>query len=143
MMTQDAPDDARRDAAAPSPEDIGPGEQRAPRPGPVAWVLLLPVHVYRWVISPLLPPSCRFYPSCSAYAVEALTVHGAFRGSWLTLRRLGKCGPWHPGGLDPVPPASRGGAKRRPWLTRRPATDPHGGAQRPSPPVTRPPHGEE
>lgn len=76
----------------------------ARRPSPLAWVLLLPIHVYRKVISPLLPPSCRFYPSCSAYAVEALTVHGAFRGSWLTLRRLLRCGPWHPGGLDPVPP---------------------------------------
>jgi putative membrane protein insertion efficiency factor len=74
------------------------------RPGPVAWLLLLPVRFYRRVISPLLPPSCRFYPSCSAYAVEALTVHGALRGTWLTLRRLARCGPWHPGGLDPVPP---------------------------------------
>ncbi|GAA4856858.1 membrane protein insertion efficiency factor YidD [Saccharopolyspora rosea] len=77
---------------------------RARRPSPLARVLLVPVHVYRRVISPLLPPTCRFYPSCSAYAVEALTVHGAFRGGWLTLRRLLRCGPWHPGGLDPVPP---------------------------------------
>ena len=71
---------------------------------PVVRVLLLPVRFYRKFISPALPPTCRFYPSCSAYAVEALTVHGALRGSWLTLRRLGRCGPWHPGGLDPVPP---------------------------------------
>ncbi|TWP52842.1 membrane protein insertion efficiency factor YidD [Lentzea tibetensis] len=69
-----------------------------------AKVLLLPVHLYRRFISPLLPPTCRFHPSCSAYAVEALNVHGALRGSWLTLRRLLRCGPWHPGGLDPVPP---------------------------------------
>ncbi len=81
-----------------------PGARERPRPGPLAWVLLLPVHVYRKVLSPLLPPTCRFYPSCSAYAVEALTVHGALRGGWLTLRRLLRCGPWHPGGLDPVPP---------------------------------------
>lgn len=74
------------------------------RPSPAAWVLLQPIHAYRRWISPLLPPSCRFYPSCSAYAVEALTIHGALRGSWLTLRRLLRCGPWHPGGLDPVPP---------------------------------------
>jgi uncharacterized protein len=71
---------------------------------PVVRVLLLPVRFYRKFISPALPPTCRFHPSCSVYAVEALTVHGALRGSWLTLRRLGRCGPWHPGGLDPVPP---------------------------------------
>ena len=74
------------------------------RPGPAAWVLQLPIRFYRLVISPVLPPTCRFHPSCSAYAVEALRVHGALRGLWLTARRLGRCGPWHPGGLDPVPP---------------------------------------
>jgi uncharacterized protein len=74
------------------------------RPGPVARVLLVLINFYRRWISPLLPPSCRFYPSCSAYAVEAVTVHGAFKGSWLAFRRLLRCGPWHPGGLDPVPP---------------------------------------
>ncbi|SDP75902.1 hypothetical protein SAMN04487905_108163 [Actinopolyspora xinjiangensis] len=74
------------------------------RPGPVAWLLSLPVHAYRRVISPLLPPTCRFYPSCSAYAVEALRVHGAIRGGWLAVWRLLRCGPWHPGGIDPVPP---------------------------------------
>ncbi|AOS66197.1 membrane protein insertion efficiency factor YidD [Actinoalloteichus hymeniacidonis] len=76
----------------------------AKRAGPVSRVLLLPVRAYQRWISPLLPASCRFYPTCSAYAVEALTVHGAARGIWLTLRRLGRCGPWHAGGLDPVPP---------------------------------------
>ncbi|MGH3695982.1 MAG: membrane protein insertion efficiency factor YidD [Pseudonocardiaceae bacterium] len=59
---------------------------------------------YRRWISPALPPSCRFSPSCSAYAIEALVVHGVLRGSWLTVRRLLRCGPWHPGGVDPVPP---------------------------------------
>lgn len=76
----------------------------ARRPSPLAWILLAPVYFYRKVISPLLPPMCRFYPSCSTYAVEALTVHGLFRGGWLVARRLLRCGPWHPGGLDPVPP---------------------------------------
>ena len=98
------------DRTAQSDQGSEQGTQRSPqgsdeiRPGPVAWVLQLPVRVYRKVISPALPPTCRFYPSCSAYALEALRAHGAARGSWLTLRRLARCGPWHPGGLDPVPP---------------------------------------
>jgi uncharacterized protein len=75
----------------------------APRPGPLAWLLLLPIRLYRVAISPLLPPSCRFYPSCSEYAVGALTRHGAVRGLLMTLARLAKCAPWHPGGYDPVP----------------------------------------
>ncbi len=61
------------------------------------------VRAYRWVVSPVLPPSCRFHPSCSSYAEEALERHGALRGSWLTARRVCRCGPWHPGGYDPVP----------------------------------------
>jgi hypothetical protein len=61
----------------------------------------------RW-ISPALPPTCRFHPSCSAYAIEALGVHGVARGTLLTVRRLLRCGPWHPGGLDPVPPRRAG-----------------------------------
>ena len=72
-------------------------------------LLVALIGVYRRWISPLLPPACRFYPSCSAYAVEAVTVHGALRGSWLALRRLLRCGPWHPGGLDPVPPHTHPG----------------------------------
>ncbi|TQJ03863.1 hypothetical protein FB471_3633 [Amycolatopsis cihanbeyliensis] len=65
--------------------------------------MLLPIRFYRKAISPFLPPSCRFYPSCSAYAAEALTRHGAARGSYLALRRLLRCGPWTPPGRDPVP----------------------------------------
>jgi putative membrane protein insertion efficiency factor len=61
------------------------------------------VRGYQRVISPLLPPSCRFYPSCSQYALEAITRHGALKGTWLAARRLVRCHPYHPGGFDPVP----------------------------------------
>jgi putative membrane protein insertion efficiency factor len=64
----------------------------------------------RW-ISPALPPTCRFHPSCSAYAIEALQVHGVVRGIALTTWRLLRCAPWHPGGIDPVPPGRRPGAR--------------------------------
>lgn len=60
--------------------------------------------VYRTLVSPLLPPSCRYYPSCSAYAEQAVRTHGVVRGGWLALRRLGRCHPWTPGGVDHVPP---------------------------------------
>jgi len=61
------------------------------------------VRGYRLLVSPLLPRSCRFHPSCSEYAEEALERHGAWRGGWLAAKRLCRCGPWHPGGCDPVP----------------------------------------
>jgi uncharacterized protein len=61
------------------------------------------VRVYRYAISPFLGRSCRHVPSCSEYAIEALQCHGAIRGLWLTIRRVGRCNPWHPGGYDPVP----------------------------------------
>ncbi len=70
---------------------------------PAAMPLVGLVRAYQMVVSPLLPPSCRFYPSCSAYAVTALERHGALKGSWLAARRLSRCHPFHPGGLDPVP----------------------------------------
>ena len=66
-------------------------------------LLIFFVKAYRWLISPLIGPSCRFYPSCSAYALDALEQHGALRGGWLAVRRLGRCHPWNEGGYDPVP----------------------------------------
>lgn len=76
-----------------------PGSWSAP-----ARVLLALIGGYRTAISPVLAPSCRYLPSCSAYAAEAIEVHGAARGSWLALRRLLRCHPFHAGGHDPVPP---------------------------------------
>lgn len=70
---------------------------------PLAWLLALPIRFYKRFISPLLPPACRFHPSCSSYALEALHKHGALRGVRLTVWRLLRCQPFHPGGFDPVP----------------------------------------
>jgi len=69
-------------------------------------LLLLLLRAYQLGISPFLGQNCRFYPSCSSYAAEAIREHGAAKGSLLTARRLCKCHPWHPGGLDPVPKKS-------------------------------------
>ncbi|MEJ7813264.1 MAG: membrane protein insertion efficiency factor YidD [Gemmatimonadaceae bacterium] len=66
-------------------------------------VLVALVRGYQLALSPLLPPSCRYLPSCSAYAIEALEKHGAARGAWLAARRIGRCHPFRPGGYDPVP----------------------------------------
>ncbi len=61
------------------------------------------IQTYRHMVSPLRPPTCRFMPTCSQYAVDALTEYGIFRGTWLAIVRLAKCGPWHRGGWDPIP----------------------------------------
>ena len=66
-------------------------------------LLLLLVQFYRSCISPLLPPSCRYYPTCSAYAMEAIERYGARRGGWMALRHILRCHPFHAGGYDPVP----------------------------------------
>lgn len=73
-------------------------------------LLVFALRLYRWTISPLLGPVCRFHPSCSRYAEECLLTHGPFYGSFLTIKRLAKCHPFHPGGYDPVPPRRSLGA---------------------------------
>ena len=67
------------------------------------FVLKILIRGYQLAISPLLGPSCRFYPSCSQYALEAMDTHGALRGTWLTIKRISRCHPFHEGGFDPVP----------------------------------------
>ncbi|GAA4677970.1 membrane protein insertion efficiency factor YidD [Phytohabitans rumicis] len=79
----------------------------AERPGIAARVLTSLVIAYRRWISPALPARCRFYPSCSAYALEAIAKHGALRGAGLAVWRLLRCHPFHPGGYDPVPVPKR------------------------------------
>jgi uncharacterized protein len=79
-----------------------------PHRGIIARLLTFLIRGYQRFLSPLLGPRCRFYPSCSQYAVDALRLHGAARGSWLALRRVLRCHPLNPGGYDPVPGARAG-----------------------------------
>jgi putative membrane protein insertion efficiency factor len=66
-------------------------------------ILIGLIQVYRWFLSPLLGQNCRYYPTCSCYAQESIGRHGPLRGTWLAIRRISRCHPWHPGGYDPVP----------------------------------------
>lgn len=66
-------------------------------------LFILPIRFYQLCISPLFPPACRFTPTCSAYAIEAIMKHGVIRGTWLALKRLSRCHPWGGSGYDPVP----------------------------------------
>ena len=84
------------------------GQMAQARPSAAARVLMALIGGYRRFISPLLGPRCRFAPSCSAYALEAVREHGALPGTWLAVRRIGRCHPFNPGGFDPVPPALHG-----------------------------------
>lgn len=70
----------------------------------VLWLFILPIKIYQYTLSPLLPNSCRHTPTCSQFAIEALKVHGLFKGLWLSLRRIMRCHPWGTWGYDPVPP---------------------------------------
>jgi putative membrane protein insertion efficiency factor len=105
--------------------------------------LLGVIRFYSTAISPALPPRCRFYPTCSAYAAEAIERHGPARGSWLALRRIGKCAPWHPGGVDLVPGARTGGtaghghSSSSAVPTPAPAADGHRRSSPATPPASR------
>ncbi|RPJ60106.1 MAG: membrane protein insertion efficiency factor YidD [Acidobacteria bacterium] len=89
----------RRPVGSPSP-----ASQTRPQPGDaVKSVIVVLIRVYQKVISPLLPPACRFHPSCSEYMLQAIQKFGAGKGTWLGVKRLSRCHPWHPGGYDPVP----------------------------------------
>ena len=94
------------------------------------WVLIGLLRVYRAVVSPLYGPVCRYHPSCSAYALDAVTRHGAVRGGWLAVRRVARCNPWSWGGYDPVPGADPEHDAERAGSGRAPHTPP---AARPVP----------
>ncbi|MBN2893792.1 MAG: membrane protein insertion efficiency factor YidD [Bacteroidales bacterium] len=81
----------------------------------LSFILIIPIKIYQWVISPWLPKSCRHVPPCSNYAIEALKVHGIFRGFWLGFTRVLRCNPWGTEGYDPVPPKM----KRQEWKEYR------------------------
>lgn len=74
---------------------------------PVAAALKLGIRVYQFTLRPFIGANCRFHPHCSAYGIEALSEHGALRGTALTVWRVLRCNPWNPGGYDPVPPAKK------------------------------------
>ena len=82
--------------------------EQAPAGGPTARLVMAVLAAYKRWLSPLLPPACRFQPTCSEYMREAIAEHGLPQGVWLGVRRLARCHPWNPGGYDPVP-ARRGG----------------------------------
>jgi putative membrane protein insertion efficiency factor len=106
MRAAIAPDGVAGASHGPCPRLASPALRSAPGWRVVlAWPLLALLWIYRHLVSPALPPACRYHPSCSQYAVEAVTLHGPLRGAWLAVRRLLRCHPWAPGGPDPVPPA--------------------------------------
>jgi putative membrane protein insertion efficiency factor len=69
----------------------------------LVFILIIPVRIYQWVISPMIGPSCRYTPTCSVYSVQALKKHGPFKGLWLAIKRILSCNPWGGSGHDPVP----------------------------------------
>ncbi len=105
--------------------------------GVVGWLILKLIKLYQWLLSPILGQQCRFQPTCSHYMAGCIEAHGTFRGVWLGLRRIGRCHPWHPGGVDRVPGKDRSG---HPHHGAHDQTTREGGTSRPSglPSVARP-----
>jgi uncharacterized protein len=105
-----------------------PIERRGPLTRLARAVLKLPIHFYRYVISPLIGPRCRHLPTCSQYALEAIDKNGAWKGGWLVLSRLARCHPWGTDGFDPVPDLRDESHPFAPWRygrwTRAHITDP-------------------
>ena len=91
------------DSLQPTPSDPIPPAEENPSSGPLAWLLILLLKIYKTVISPHLPVACRYTPTCSIYAVGAVRRFGAIKGSWLAAGRLLRCQPWGGSGEDPVP----------------------------------------
>ena len=81
-----------------------------------SYILIFPVKIYQWIISPILPSSCRYHPTCSAYMIEALKVHGPIKGLWLGTKRISRCHPWGGFGDDPVPPKKCEHKKTSTWI---------------------------
>lgn len=108
---------AEQDCCSDLDGSSGPASDDRERPGLVGWVsralLVWPVRLYQMTLSRVLPPLCRFEPSCSQYAVEAVEVHGALRGGLLAVLRILRCNPFSEGGYDPVPPRVPGSGKER------------------------------
>ncbi|WP_335871361.1 membrane protein insertion efficiency factor YidD [Bacillus sp. 2205SS5-2] len=75
-------------------------------------IMILFIKIYQKVISPLKPPTCRYYPTCSHYGLEAINRFGPLKGGWLTVKRISRCHPFHPGGIDPVPEANQSPSKK-------------------------------
>ena len=80
----------------------------------IGFLLMIPVYFYKYAISPLTSPSCRHEPTCSQYAIDAIKIHGPFKGFWLTTKRIARCHPWGTSGYDPVPPKKEKVANKEP-----------------------------
>lgn len=110
--------------STPPPEADVASARATDRPNPLLRALGLPlewlIRAYQLLLSPLLAQQCRFYPSCSAYGLEAIRRFGPFRGTWLTVRRLARCHPWNPGGVDPVPERRGSGSMMKARRSTRP-----------------------